>query len=142
MPEKLLLILAAGMLWLDACGGAPNPTVFDPAAPSASGYAGEWSGTTFQQQPISFTVSRDQKVTAVSVGYVFSGCSGVETLPGPDVAVTSSFMQFGSTLPDGRGIMITIVFVSGRAASGGVVFYGPPSCGSTGSGGNFNATMR
>jgi hypothetical protein len=81
-------------------------------------------------------------VTAVSVGYVFNGCSGVETLSGLDQVVTSSFAQFGSTLPDGRGIAITIAFLPGGTASGVVAFYGPPSCGSTGSGGPFNATRH
>jgi hypothetical protein len=136
-----LVTLAAGLL-LSACGGSASPTATNPAAPSASGYAGEWSGKTFQQQPISFTVSSEQKVTAASVGYVFDGCSGVETLSGLDQAITSSFTQFGSSLGDGRGIMITIVFLPGGAASGGVVFYGPPSCGSTGSGGPFTAARH
>ena len=137
----LLLTLAAGFL-LGGCGGSVSPTGASPFPPGAAGYAGEWSGRTFQQQPISFTVSSEQKVTAVSVGYVFNGCSGVETLSGLDHTVTSSFTHFGSTLPDGRAIMITIVFLPGGAASGGVVFYGPPSCGSTGSGGPFNATRQ
>ena len=137
----LLLTLAAGFL-LGACGGSGSPTGPGPATPGAPASAEEYSGRTFQQQPISFTVSSEQKVTAVSVGYVFSGCSGVETLSGLDHAVTSSFAQFGSTLPDGRGIMVTIVFLPGGVASGGVVFYGPPACGSTGSGGPFNATRH
>ena len=137
----LLLTLAAGFL-LGACGGSVGPTGTSPVAPGAAGYAGDWSGRTFQQQPISFTVSSEQKVTAVSVGYAFNGCSGVETLSGLDQAVTSSFTQFGSTLSDGRGMMITIVFLPGGVASGGVVFYGPPSCGSTGSGGPFSATRH
>ena len=48
-----------------------------------------------------YGVRFEQKVTAVSVGYVFSGCSGVETLTGLEQAITSSFTQFGTNLPDG-----------------------------------------
>ena len=141
MPRRSILAIVA-CVTVGACGGGTaNP--LDPAAPpNTQSYTGEWSGTTFQQQPVSFTVSAEQKVTAVSVGYVFSGCSGVETLTGLEQAITSSFTQFGANLPDGRGITITIVFPAARIASGGVVFYGPPSCGSTGSGGPLSATRR
>jgi hypothetical protein len=78
-------------------------------------------------------------VTSVTVGYVFSNCAGVETLSGLDVAITLA-TQLHSRLPDGRVIQFTFVFVSDRNASGGVSFYGPIGCGSTGTGVAFNAT--
>jgi hypothetical protein len=127
-----------------ACGDGDQA----PTAPGGGGpgYAGEWSGTTAQGQPISFTVSADQKVTAVSAGYVFSGCSGMERLSNLSETImqlsTGGFAQFGQSLADGRGISVTITFVAERSASGVVVFYGPPSCGSTGSGSQFNASKR
>jgi hypothetical protein len=139
MSKARRFVTLAACALLGACGGDTSPP---SPGPIPRGYAGEWGGTTFQNQQISFSVSSDQKVTAVSVGYVFSGCSGVETLSGLDQTITSSFAQFGRTLPDGRGIAVTIVFVSDRTANGGIVFYGPPSCGSTGSGGPFGASRR
>ena len=57
-------------------------------------------------------------------------------------AIMLPVTQFGRTLPDGRGIGFTFVFLSDRIASGDVVFYGPSGCGSTGDGGPFNATKR
>jgi hypothetical protein len=141
------LTLAACALF-GACGGG-NTTATAPNAtgPSASGYAGEWSGTTSQGQPISFSVSSDQTVTALSVGYVFSGCSGIDRLSGlsePIIypASTGGLSQFGRKLADGRAINVTIAFVANQIASGAVVFCGAPSCGSTGTGGRFNASRR
>lgn len=132
------LFLAASLL-VGACSSPAGPT---PGVPGASALAGQWSGTTSQQQPISFTVSSDQQVTAFSVGYVFSGCSGVESVSGVKYPATLPVTQFGSRLPDERAIFVTAVFLPGNSASGGVVFYGPPACGSTGSAVNFSASRR
>jgi len=117
---------------LSACSGTSNPT-----EPGAAGYAGEWSGTTFQGQPISFTVSAAQKVTAISVGYAFSGCSGVETFSNLDVTILPSPPSFfhGAQFPDGRGISIQAFFLSNSFANVAVIFYGPSSCGSSGTSG-------
>lgn len=132
---RLLALIACALS--AACGGDATPT-----APGGGRFAGEWVGTTFQGRPITFTVS-GEKVTAVSVGYSFSGCTGVDTLTGLDHEITlSGFTQFGASLAGGRAISVTIVFVADRTASGGVVFYGPSSCGSTGDGGPFSATKR
>jgi|SRR5688572_14783619 len=146
MSKGLFVTLAACALF-GACGhGNTTPTAPSTMAPSAPGYAGEWSGTTFQGQQISFSVSADNKVTALSVGYVFSGCSGVERLSGLNETIsdptTGGFSQFARTLADGRTISVTIVFVADQIASGGLGFYGAPSCGSTGTGGPFNASRR
>ena len=48
-------------------------------------------------------VSADAKVANVTVGYAFSGCSGVETLSGLAESIMLPVTQFGRTLPDGRG---------------------------------------
>ena len=123
---------------LAACGGGDGT----PTAPGPPSFAGEWSGTTFQGRPISFSVSADQKVTSAAVGYVFGGCSGVDTLSGLNETITNGFTQFGRTLPDGRGIGVSIGFVAERAANGVVVFYGQSSCGSTEGAGPFGASKR
>ena len=136
MSRRLLLLALVACVLPAACGGDASPT-----APAGGRFAGEWSGTTFQNRPITFTVS-GEKVTAVSVGYAFSGCSGVDTLTGLDHAITSGFTQFGGSVGGGRAISVTIVFVADRTANGGVVFYGPAACGSTGDGGPFSASKR
>ena len=133
------LTLTASLV-LGACNSPTEPTPGLP--PGGSVRAGQWSGTTSQRQPISFTVSTDQQVTAFSVGYALSGCSGVESLSGVGYPVTFPVTQFGSDLPDGRAMMVTVVFLPNSSASGGVVFYGPPSCGSSGTAVQFTASRR
>jgi hypothetical protein len=119
--------------FLGSCGGGDA----NPAGPSARGYAGQWSGTTFQGQPFSFTVSSDQKVTALSVGYRFGGCSGVDTFSNLDLAINPSppYFGYGASHPDGRGTSIQVFFQSETSGFATVIFYGPPSCGSTGESG-------
>ena len=56
------------------CGGSSSPTT--PTAPR--GYSGQWSGMTQQGQPITFTISPDEKLTSIVVGYNFNGCSGTQ----------------------------------------------------------------
>ena len=61
-----------------------------PIRPGGPDYAGDWSGTTSQGRPISFTISSNARVTAISVAYDFSGCSGVKTFTGLDVAIRTA----------------------------------------------------
>ena len=63
---------------------------YAPMGPGALDYAGEWSGTTSQGRPISFTISSKQRITAISVAYDFSGCSGVKPFTGLDVAIRTA----------------------------------------------------
>ena len=63
---------------------------YSPMGPGALDYAGDWSGTTSQGRPISLTISSKQHVTAISVAYDFSGCSGVKTFTGLDVALKTA----------------------------------------------------
>ena len=95
---------------------------------------------TFQGQPFSFTVSPDQKVTTISVGYRFSGCSGVDTFSNLELPILSpqpgsAYVAHGASHPDGRGTSIQIFFSSERSGFATIIFYGPPSCGSTGESG-------
>jgi hypothetical protein len=87
------------------------------SAPTPVGYAGQWTGTTAQGRPIAFTVSADEKVTSITVGYSFNGCSGSQTfsnlnldtapnvtcIPGPCGPGMSSYRAFNySTLRGAR----------------------------------------
>ena len=121
-----------------ACGGD------SPTGPSAAaGYNGQWSGTTSQGRPVEFTVSSNH-VTAVTVGYVFGGCSGSKTFanlnveifdvsgPGPGGQTTpnsSKGFAYGSGAPDGSSVQIQGFFRSNTTADGVVVFAEYPGCG-------------
>lgn len=118
-----------------------------PAVPSATGYAGQWSGTTGQGKPIAFTVSPDEAVTTITVGYDFNGCSGSQTfsnltvsiapnvmcIPGPCPASLSSYRAFsypsGNPI-DGPSTDLNGLFVSTARAEGLVNFRNYPGCGS------------
>ena len=143
MTGRLIVAIVAGIA-LSGCS-TDSPRGGGPTTPSALNLAGSWSGTTFQGQPLSFTVSPGLKVTAVSIGYVFPGCSGVDVFSDLDVPiVVSPAVAFGHSrsLPDGRAVSLQVFFMSDRMAVGGVVFYGPSNCGSTGSGGNMHVISK
>jgi hypothetical protein len=73
--SKSKLWLAIPLLTvISACDGSPAA----PSSGGSSGYDGQWSGTTFQGARITFTVAA-QKVTAITVGYNFNGCSGANS---------------------------------------------------------------
>src|SRR5258706_1592897 len=129
MHVSTLVAIAIAGLFLSGCGSA------SPTAPGsvAVGYAGEWSGTTFQGRPISFTVSPALQVITISVGYQIDACSGVETFSDvntvPFVAAGIPAFQFAAKLPDTRQIAIQGYVLPDASVSGTVLFYGPPSCG-------------
>lgn len=134
-----------------ACGGR------EPTAPTPSnGFAGRWSGTvvvgpllapgtgvsTFQNQPLSFTVSGDQRVTDLSIGYSFRACSGVKTLTGISIGIIGA-SPFGKPGEQGWGYAspplgsdgsdrfeVYGAFTSERAAYGTALFVEFPGCGS------------
>src|SRR5436190_23625341 len=64
------LLLIAQAVLATACGSTK---------PSSTTLEGQWSGTTSQGTPVGFTVSADQRVTAITVGYRFGGCAGTQT---------------------------------------------------------------
>ena len=118
------------------CGG--------PGGPS-SGYAGEWAGTTAQGTTIAFTISENERVTAISVGYNFGGCSGAESFSNLDLPIApdvtcipepcppniSSFRRLSySSGRDGPSVTINGVFGSQTRAEGIVAFRDYPACGS------------
>lgn len=128
--------IAVGAL-LSACGGT---------APSATGIDGSWSGTTSQGMTISFTISPDQKVTAITVGYSFNGCSGSQTfanlnldtapnvicIPGPCSTTISSYRAFSylaGTPIDGPSTAVNGLFTLPTRAQGQVNFKDYPGCG-------------
>jgi hypothetical protein len=135
---------------LSACGNSDRgPTLPTPAA--SLRYDGEWSGTTSQGRPITFTVSSDQRVTAITVGYSFNGCSGVNTFsslnlvigspPNPSPVTPVPGFGYGSGPPDGpHYTQIYGSFTSSTTATGSVIFGDYPGCGN--SVGIWSATKR
>jgi hypothetical protein len=126
---------------LSACGS--------PSSPSASqaNYEGQWSGTTAQGRPVTFTISSDQNVTTLTVGHEFNGCSGSQTfssisvsivpqlqcIPAPCSNQLMSYRAFhysvGTSL-EGPGTTVNAVFISADRAEGLISFRGFPGCGS------------
>ena len=154
-PPTLTLCLAALASTLSgACGG--------PASPSATNQSlaiGEWSGTTSQGMPIAFSVSQDEKVTAITVGYRFNACSGTQTfsnlnlptapdvtcVPGPCPASVSSYRAF--SFADGSRVIgepmtsLNGLFLPGNRAEGQAGFVDYAGCG-TASGVTWTAFRR
>jgi hypothetical protein len=131
-----LLLCAA----LGACGSEDRLT-----SPSASPLRGQWIGTTAQGTPITFTVSADEKVTAITLGYAFNGCSGSHTfdnlnldtaptvicIPGPCSPAVSSYRAFNYSTrsSDGPSTTVNGLFPSANTAEGAVAFRDYPGCG-------------
>jgi hypothetical protein len=157
MTRAAVLVLML-CLTASACGGS-EPTAPSPAP--SNGYAGRWSGTvlvlplippgsgipTIQSQPLSFAVSADQRVTDISIGYSFNGCSGVKTFSGLSIAIASPLGSQGqgwgyaSPTSDGRDhVEVYGAFTSDRTASGTSLFVEFPGCNS--GGGNWTATKQ
>lgn len=154
-PARLrsCLALVASCTLVSACNGPTKPS---PAAPSLA--VGEWRGTTSQGMPIVFTVSSDEKVTTITIGYSFNGCSGAQTfsgldlrtapdvtcIPGPCSGAISSYRAFGyaSSGPiDGPRTAVNGLFVAASRAEGQAGFFNYPGCG-TASGVGWTATRR
>ena len=118
-----------------------------PASPSASSLSvGQWSGTTAQGASIAFTVSFDEILRTISVGYAFNGCSGTQTfadlnvptapdvtcIPAPCSGSLSTYRAFGYTSRSvGTEPSTTIngLFLPGGRAQGQVSFRDFPGCG-------------
>ncbi len=147
------LVLVASCMLVGACNGPTRPST---VAPSLS--IGQWSGTTSQGMPIAFSVSADEKVTSITIGYSFNGCSGSQTfsgldlrtapdvtcIPGPCSGAISSYRAFGyaSSGPiDGPRTAVNGLFVSANRAEGQAGFFNYPGCG-TASGVGWTATRR
>ncbi len=116
-----------------------------PTTPTGSGYAGEWSGTTAQGAVIAFSLSRDEKVTAITIGHSFGSCTGSQTfqnlslniapdvtcIPGPCGPGIASYRAFhyGTGAPGGPLTSINGLFLSNSRAEGTVNFGDYPGCG-------------
>jgi hypothetical protein len=145
VPAGTLCVLLA------ACGGN------GPSGPSSASYRGEWAGTTSQGSPISFSISPDEKVTSITVGYNFNGCSATQTfsnlnidiapnvtcIPGPCSAQVLSYRAFGFANGPIEGPLISIngLFPSLATAQGLVGFRDYPGCG-TATGVSWTAIRR
>jgi hypothetical protein len=106
-----------------------------PSPGSPSGYEGQWSGTTSQNRTMTFTVSSDQKVTAITIGYSFNGCSGTNTFPNVNAAIgatptSAASFGWGSGSPEGPNFTQVLgSFNSTTSASGSVAFGSYTGCG-------------
>ena len=120
------------------CSSSTMPTPPSTGVPPR--YDGEWSGTTSQGRPISFSVSGDQKVTAITVGYSFNGCSGTKTFsglsldignpPNPGAPSVGPGFGYGSGPPDGSNYtQVYGTFASSTTVNGSVVFGDYATCG-------------
>ena len=134
-PDRRVVTMAWCAL-LSACGST---------SPSSATLDGQWSGTTSQGTPIAFTVSSDQRVTVISVGYSFNGCSGMQTfsdlsletapmvtcIPGPCPTPVSSYRAFNYSSGRLAGPTTTIngLFTLMTRAEGQVGFRDYPGCG-------------
>lgn len=135
-----LLLTIAVCLAASACG---DDRVVSPSA--ANDYAGQWSGTTTQGRSITLSVSAEQKVTSITVGYNFGGCSGTHTFSdlsldigtGPSGLPPRQPSQpslpgfgFGSGSPEAPNFtQVTGFFTSNQTASGSAAFLNVPDCG-------------
>src|SRR5215208_6293490 len=133
MTRKAGLALMACLI-VTACDGNES------TAPSSSnGFAGRWSGTVVviplvapgaglpipQSRPLSFTISAEQRVTAISIGYDFSGRSGVKAFSGLSIAIGASPVPslrqqgwgYSSASPEGKvRTEVYAAFTSDRTA--------------------------
>ena len=119
---------AAGAAILVWCACAPpRPTPID--------FSGEWAGTTSQGRPIAFTVSRDLRVTGVTVEFAFAGCSGTLTIPANALLLNTSgtasaVVTYAPNGAAGARTMINFLFPSMTHANGTVQFTDFAACGS------------
>jgi hypothetical protein len=138
------------------CGGSSSPIT--PTTPR--GFSGQWSGVTQQGQPITFTVSADEKLTSIAVGYSFNGCAGTETysnlaleikpqiecIPAPCPADISSYRSIAHDTGDpfqGPSTSIRGFFTESQGffTGQGVTFFrNYPGCGTAQTG--WNVTRR
>ncbi len=148
--SRLLVATLAAVL-ASTCGGSGTTS---PTRSSLS--AGDWSGTTAQGTSITFTVSSEEMLTTLAVGYRFNGCSGTQTfsnlnaatapevtcIPGPCSGPVSSYraISFSSRSETGS-TTVNGVFLPGNRAQGVVSFQDYPVCG-TAVGVEWTATRR
>jgi len=145
-----VFLAVAVLASISACDTGQN-TPSEPSSGSSTGYDGQWTGTTYQGRSITFVVSSDQKVTAITVGYDFNGCSGVKTFsslsldigvpPNRSAPTLGPTFGYGSGPPDGSNYtQVYGSFTSSTTATGSVIFGSYAGCGT--SGGIWSASKR
>ena len=128
-----------------------------PTAPRVS-YAGQWAGATAQGESITFTISSDEAVTAITIGHNFNGCRRTQTfsnlnlsitpqvtcIPGPCSGSVSSYRSFsyqaGNSALEPMTQLNAVLF-AGSGARGTINFRDYVGCGSA-IGVAWNATRR
>lgn len=144
-----LLLVAAGVC--TACNNGNAVAVL----PGDVVYTGQWSGSSSFNTRVSFSVSNEQTITAISFEYAFGGCSGTieaSNLSLPieaprmllSAAPTSALPQFVYATGDAKGGLaeITGTFSSDRSVSGAIVFAEYQNCGSGNAVAVWNATKQ
>jgi hypothetical protein len=138
-----LCVLTSACSPLSPLTGAPPPL-----AGASSSTVGEWSGTTSQGMPIAFSVSPDERVTTIALGYAFDDCSGSHTfsdldvstvpnvtcIPGPCSGTLMSYRAFGyvnGSFGSGPVTQVNGLFLPRNEARGQVTFFDYPGCGAT-----------
>jgi hypothetical protein len=133
------------LLALGACV-PPGAPLLVPRSPAVR-TTGEWLGTTSQGQPIAFSVSQDERVTTLSIGYAFKDCAGTRRFPeisvptapnvvcmngpcGRGVSTYRAFSVADGAAPPAAHTQVNGVFLPGDAAQGQASFSDYEGCGS------------
>jgi hypothetical protein len=121
---------AAGMAILIWCACSP-------VRPKPLDFSGAWAGTTSQGRPITFTVSSDQRISALAVDYAFGSCSGSVTVS-PDAALANTNGAASAVVvhaPNGISgpsrTVVNFLFPSPTHANGTLTFVDYPTCGNS-----------
>ncbi len=148
LPKTVGLCAMVACLLASACTRAilPVARALPGLSLKASLSVGEWSGTTSQGMPIAITVSPNETVTTIAVGYDFNGCTGshifsdlvvptnpdVTCIPGPCPSTAESYRAFSyvdGSFASGPVTQVNGVFLPGNEARGQVNFHNYPVCG-------------
>jgi hypothetical protein len=130
-----------------AAGACSSPTA--PTRPGLSLSVGQWSGTTSQGMSITFTVSPDETLTQIAIGYRVNGCSGSQTFTNltvrtapevicasgscpPGVTSYRAFNYASGIFGRGPATVVNGLFLPGDRAEGRASFWDYPGCGSEG----------
>lgn len=148
LPKSLWSCAIVTCLFASACTRAILPIA--GASPGSGGdvsrSVGEWRGTTSQGMPIAFTVSSNETVTTITVGFDFNGCTGFRTFS--DLMVTTNprvtcisgscpktlasyraFSYIDGTFGGGPVTQVNGLFLPRNRASGQINFTDYPECG-------------
>lgn len=124
--------LVTGLAILLGCACAPPPRPLPPRI--LGSVSGDWTGRTSEGRAIAFTVSRNQRIVAVTLEYAHGGCSGTVIIPA-NVPLFYTADQAAATVvsssngqPGPGPIAVRFLFLSTRNASGTATFPNDPAC--------------